>query len=47
MEITQDTTISHSSIWRHMKKNEYKSSVALGTLMLTKYEKNMGTSAYE
>src|SRR5256885_3675048 len=31
MEITQDTTISHSSIWRHMKKNEYKSSVALGT----------------
>src|SRR4051794_25664792 len=28
IEITQDTTISHSSIWRHMKKNEYKSSVA-------------------
>ena len=24
MEITQDTTISHSSIWRHMKKMNIK-----------------------
>ena len=40
-EITQDTTISHSSIWRHMKKNEYKSSVALGTLMLTNWHIDM------
>lgn len=35
VECIQDTSISHSSIWRHMKKKEYKSSVPLATPMLT------------
>lgn len=32
---TQNTQISHVAIWRHMKKKGYKSSVPLGTPMLT------------
>src|SRR5437763_2585702 len=35
VQATQNITISHSSIWRHMKKKSYESSVPLGTPMLT------------
>ena len=32
---TQDVSISHSAVWRHMKKKQYESSVPLATPMLT------------
>ncbi len=32
---TQDVSISHSAVWRHMKKKQYESSVLLATPMLT------------
>ncbi len=32
---THDISISHASIWRHIKKKGYESSVPLATLMLT------------
>ena len=32
---TQEILISHAAIWRHMKKKDYKSSVPIGTPMLT------------
>jgi hypothetical protein len=34
MESIYNTSISHVSIWNHMKKKGYKSSVPLGTPML-------------
>jgi len=32
---THNISILHASIWRHMKKKGYESSVPLATLMLT------------
>jgi transposase len=35
IENTQDISISHVTVWQHMKKKGYQSSVPLGTPMLT------------
>src|SRR5689334_12853729 len=32
---THNTSISHPTVWRHIKKKDYKSSVPVGTPMLT------------
>jgi hypothetical protein len=35
LQATQNVSISHHTVWRYMKKNNYKSSVPIGTPMLT------------